>query len=55
MFCGTEFSSSMAPNETILNVFGKHDDGKQVRVSKSLKMFLTSTLMIRMNVQQSKP
>jgi hypothetical protein len=45
----------MVPNETILDVSRKHDDGKQVKVSKLIKMFLTSTLMIRMNVQQLEP
>ncbi len=52
IFCGNEFSSSMAPNETMLDVSKKHDDGKQVKLSKLIKMFLTSTLMIWMNVKQ---
>jgi hypothetical protein len=55
IFCETGFSNSMAPNETMLDVLGKYDDGKQVRVFKSIKMFLTSTLMIRMNIQQLEP
>lgn len=55
IFCGIDFLSSMALNETMLDMLRKHDDGKQVRVSKSIKMFWTSTLMIRMNVQQSEP
>jgi hypothetical protein len=37
IFRGTEFSGSMVPNETMLDVLGKHDDGKQVKVSSISK------------------
>jgi hypothetical protein len=43
----------MTLNEVILNVSKDHHEGNQVKVSKSIDMFSTTTIMIRSNFRTS--
>lgn len=45
----------MAPYEAMPNVSRDHDDGNQVRVFKSRKMFYMTTPMTRASIQMLKP
>jgi hypothetical protein len=45
----------VAPNQVMLGVLEGHDNGNQFKVSKIIKMFFTTTLMGRMNVQALEP
>jgi hypothetical protein len=44
----------MAPYEAMPNVSRDHDDGNQVRVVKSIKMFYMTTPMTRASIQMLK-
>ncbi len=52
--CVARFSRSMAPYEAMPNVSRDHDDGNQVRVVKSIKMFYMTTPMTRASIQMLK-
>jgi hypothetical protein len=45
----------MALTEVMLNVSKDHHEGNQVKVSKSIDMFSTSTLVRRTSVKMPKP
>ncbi len=45
----------MAPNEVMLGVLKGHDNENQFKVSKIIKMSLTTTLMGKVNVQTLEP
>jgi hypothetical protein len=45
----------MAPYEAMPNVSKDHDDGNQVRVFKSIKMFYMTTPMTGASIQMLKP
>jgi hypothetical protein len=54
-FCKAKILYLVAPNKVMLGVLGGHDNGNQFKVSKIIKMFFTTTLMGRVNVQALEP
>ncbi len=54
-FCKAKNFNLVAPNQVMLGVSKGHDNGNQFKVSKIIKMFFTTTLMGRINVQALEP
>jgi hypothetical protein len=54
-FCKANILNLVAPNEVMLGVLKGHDNENQFKVSKIIKMSLTTTLMGKVNVQTLEP